>query len=308
MPRLTVGNFNTWSGCAAEKLGSPNAVVEYIVSEASHHDFFYLNEVHYARKPLKKRFVETEKMGHRIGQIDLELGNRVEELVSNTHKVWFSSHFTANALHDRQESKLPVQYGNMLLVKKGVAASKNPRTFYLYGNGQLNNEDWQGGRFYGGRPGCRVGHTFTLQVGKKVLILVFVHGLWSKQGKIDITPRRIQNTQIAAAIRQAQSGLRLREKHVLLIGDLNYTSQMECLEDLLAKSEFGAGGGVNLNAEFGITDTRTKWYPADKPSREADFAIASQNLLPFVEEYSLYRQAPSDHAQQTVVLNFAPSP
>jgi endonuclease/exonuclease/phosphatase family metal-dependent hydrolase len=93
--------------------------------------------------------------------------------------------------------------------------------------------------------------------------------------------------------------------HILIVGDLNYTSDLEAMSSLLSnKDAFGADLGVNLTPNI---DSRTEWYPADKPTREANFVLGSSGAAHRIISIKIEnKNVHSDHAYFEVIYNILP--
>ena len=290
--------------------GERDHIVDYIVDRAQYYDVLALQEVHCSDEQFTGRFVSVKEPGHRPGPVDLKLGNRLIERLKKTHRITFVPHFKCTALHDYEATDLPVQYGNMLLVNKKRVQILRNGVEIIHGNGGLNTERLlREGTDVIGRAAARTANVVTIMVGKSVLTIAAVHGLHSRLGKIDTAARFAQSGQIARAIASQRSVLKLSRENpaTMVIGDLNYTSSMEALEKLLSDTNaFGIDGGSNLNAEFSITDGRSKWYPADKPTREAGFVLVSKATRALVADCTANPRVPSDHAEFDVTLNTSP--
>ncbi|MBY0537831.1 hypothetical protein K2P47_00345 [Patescibacteria group bacterium] len=304
---LVIGSWNTWSGCLADTLDHEEAVVEYTTDLVRNCDLLGLYEVHRPRQEIDVRFVQPRAPKGRPGRIDVELLKRVERVVADTHSMEFVAHFGTTALHDCEATDLPVDYGNALFVRHSLL--QRPYSFALdrfvvYGDGSLNSED---STTLKGRTASRKGMVATVQIGKEAVTIAFVHGLWTKKGKVDIPARTAQSACIAQGILHHRKRLNLNPKsgNILILGDLNYTSDLEAMAYLLHNEDaFGVGGGVNLTPHI---DSRTKWYPEDKPTREANFVLAS---APAAEKISTTHveneEVPSDHGYTMTIYTIAP--
>ena len=305
--RLTIGSWNAWSGCVAGTDGyhSDNAVVDFIAEEAGEFDIFGLYEVHCKRSTHPERFAMPRNPKGRPGPLDLELGDRLIARLKRTHRHLYVGNFTTSALHDCEASLIPVDYGNLVFIRREVQIQGTVRS-YIYGMGELNTEDRETRR---GRIASRRAIGLTVALGNHNLTMLFVHGVWSKHGKIDMPARLVQSSNMAKAIIAQRRRLKLDVVNpaTLIMGDLNYTSDLKAMEFLLDhKDAFGNQRGINLNSEFGILNTRTRHYPWDKPTREANFALVSQLTNQFVENYDSNDQVPSDHALLRLTLNTSP--
>ena len=306
--RLTVGSWNTWSGCLSDTCSDPEAVIKFAIERTRQCDIIGLYEVHEFRRECTERFVQPRSAKGRAGRIDLEFLKRVAAAVSDTHKLEFVAHFNQTALHDCEATDLPVDYGNAILVRKRLYKLPHKVVidrFLVYGVGDLNTEDSVTLR---GRPASRQGFLVTVQTDNQSLTVAFVHGLWTKRGKIDIPARLAQSTYIAQAIRhhRTRQNLRSDEMQTIVIGDLNYTSNLTAFQALLENpNAFGEGGGTNLTPNM---DTRTRWYPEDKPTRQANFIAASEaaRVRILSKRIEQGEEVLSDHAYLELVYNNSP--
>jgi endonuclease/exonuclease/phosphatase family metal-dependent hydrolase len=203
-------------------------------------------------------------------------------------------------LHDTEACRYPVGYGQATFVRQSAERQIIGQTFgSVYRQiGQANQEA------FGGSPSSKSAIVTTLRVKGKIITICNVHGFWSVRGKQDMSERFNQNIGIANMLmREVSTHSNYQEANVILSGDLNYHSAMQALDHLRCQSVFGVGNtGVNLNHQFLIDSTRTAHYPANKPSREADFIIASQALAPFVHRCWVDLNVPSDHGVLFVEL------
>ena len=306
---LRFGSFNTWSGCIPGSAGQRDHIVDFIVDLAHTFDYLVLHEVHVSNDSQTERFVPPRSPGHRPGPLDLKLGNRLMDRLKTTHRYMFAPHFNVTALHDYEATDLPVYYGNLVLIKRQVAIVRN-EVALIYGIGNVNTETLH--RETGhvtGRAGSRKANVTTIDTGYGHVTVAGVNGLHSRAGKIDSPARNAQSSQIAAVIAQQRKLLKLSgdEPHSLVLGDLNLTSENDALRKLLENpSAFGFSRGINLNDQFNITNTRTKWYPKSKSSREANFALASVGLAEQVTKYVVQRKTPSDHGYTDLTIEKKP--
>jgi hypothetical protein len=305
---LTIGSWNTWSGCLSDTCSDPEAVIKFAVEVTRRCDIIGLYEVHKLRRAHTERYVQPRSAKGRVGRIDLEFLERVAAAVSDTHKLEFVAHFNQTALHDCEATDLPIDYGNAILVRKHLY--KRPHKvvvdrFLVFGIGNLNTEDSVTLR---GRPASRQGFLVTVQTGNQSVTVAFVHGLWTRRGKVDMPARLAQSTYIAQAIHhhRTRQNLNSDEMQTIVIGDLNYTSNLTAFQALLEnKSAFGEGGGTNLIPDM---DTRTKWYPEDKPTRQANFIVTSgaSRVRILSQRIEQGDEVLSDHAYLELVYNNSP--
>ena len=302
---VRIGYLNAWAGCVDPGIGNCDHVVDFLVKAAHNHDILALSEVHVSGSPgSTPRFVCPRSPGHRLGPIDTELGNRLQARLEATHSFYYVAHFD-NALHDFEASTIPLQYGNVLLIKKQMNVVL-VEACTLHYNKELNSEQKLTNGTYIGRSAARKALIATFMVRNVPITLLTPHGLYSKQGKVDLASRFAQNGQMGVNIdSHLRRFQRNQEPHSIVMGDLNYAQPMMALENLLARKEiFGNTPGINMNAKYGIMDTRhPHWYPKSKPTREGNFLCVSSALLHYTNEFQVNYDTPSDHAMLTYSLS-----
>jgi len=289
---LTVKHFNTWSACLEQEL--KNEYWEFISRHAQNADILHFSEVHSCTSDVPSDYVNPEEAGHREGPIHIRQYQKLEELLRSTHILYFAPQI--KGLHDLDGSYQNVQYGNVTAVALGLTHDTETGMCYRKFN-KLNEQD------IGGKPASKsIQSVFVLKEGQWYQSIHY-HGHWDNRGKIDTKQRFIQAQTVLNFAKQH------REKdmcgiwdtaQVILGGDFNITSKCEVLETLRKSNLFGDDSGVVLNHLFKIDDTRTKWYPDNKPHREANFVITNyeERFLGF----GIDQTAPSDHAMITTVL------
>lgn len=308
--QLSIGSLNTWSNCIPRIAGQKDEFIDYLVSLARSLDILCLQEVHFYRIQPKVRFHHSKEPKGRPGPLDLELGNRLVERLKKTHHWYFTSHFE-NAYHDCEATDERISYGNLVFIKKGfkpIAYNSHP----IYSLNKLNDERVAPDKGIGGTPASRSAQIFTVMFDNEPITIEHVHGLWSRSGKVDIPARTAQSAAIKHGVTQHRRILKLdmNDPAVLIIGDLNKTSAMKTLQEILAPhGAFGMNPGLDLNKgqpdNFNrpiITDTRTKWYPSGTNPREADYALVSQKLEALVHSYMVDPKVSSDHALLLLTL------
>lgn len=125
--------------------------------------------------------------------------------------------------------------------------------------------------------------TLATEVG--TLSVANFHGLWiPNYGKADAPERIAQSRSINAVLDETPL------PHIIA-GDFNLNPDTKSL-DILEK------GRKNLIKEYGITDTRTKYY--EKPSRFADYAFVSTGVS--VNSFEVPDVPVSDH--RPMILDF----
>ncbi len=264
-------------------------------------DAFMFQEVHYAHDDDVPVELFPNEPGNRgANPIRGRLHQEMATWFGPDYDGYFAPQIT-NYLHDLESTSHNVSYGQSLFVRRGADIRVRHLTKgCVYRNfGDINEEA------AGGKPAAKSMIAVTLEfAGKQTLTIGNVHGFWSSLGKIDMPERFVQNRGITSMLMQHNhchtGGHTMAE--ILLIGDLNYTSQMQALANLRAEAIFGVGGGIVLNHRHAIKDTRTKHYP--KETREADFAIISQQLDRRSTRFSVDADFPSDHAALVVEIDY----
>jgi hypothetical protein len=303
--KLTIASLNAWAGCAVvDMVYNYNHVVKFLVETANKVDVFCLQEVHYSVRGGHQRFIDVEKPGHRIGPIDTHLGNRIEMSLCKTHHVFFTPHFNEFALHDYQSTDLPIQYGNMMIIKKGINIVR--QSFYLtYGDGGLSSQVKRSKTTCTGQPASRRMQMMTMAVDGQLLTIANLHGLHSKLGKDVSVPAHLsQASQIKRGLIKHSNnrGIGLVDIPKLLVGDFNLVAGMAGFDKILEGFDYSFGKGVDLNSKYGITDTRTALYPKDKAVRVADYAISSSWFVDKIVSYTTEENVPSDHKMLQLIL------
>lgn len=121
-------------------------------------------------------------------------------------------------------------------------------------------------------------HWLECRVDQKTYAILNVHGLWNGQGKGD-SPDRILQSQ---RIKRFMDSFTLPK---ILCGDFNLkpgTESFQILEE----------GLNNLITQYGITSTRTSYYP--KEEKFADYMLCSEDIR--VNTFKVLPEEVSDHA------------
>ncbi len=293
---LTVKHFNTWAASLAYE-HRPD-YFNYLREHADDADVLHLSEVHSCTDDTVPEFVMPEDKGHRIDPLHVKQLQRLQQVLSDTHDV----HFVAQlrGLHDLDDSQQSVLYGNVTCVRKGLMY--DIKEAVVFGNfGDLNTEH------AGGTPAAKSAHSILLIKDGKCYQSGHTHGHWHRNGKVDTPHRFMQFTRFMEFLdnhRTADPTGMFADALVIAGGDFNLTSECEALEVMRQASSF-VGDGVILNHEFAepgqTLETRTGWYPKEKPHREANFVIVDPRA--YVEYFSVDDSAPSDHCMITTVLS-----
>ncbi len=258
-----------------------SGIADYIYRFADKVDIFCLSEVHHILYPPHDAAMRiTPKKGKADRQHSLTLFDQIEKRLG----TFFTGQHAANirGLHDLEESNHLLDYGQATFWRKGY----RPET---YRTGTLHRPF---GQFNDGLPASRTIVSCTVMANGRRILIGHMHGLWDPSGKIDTDSRRLQSQRALEFLKAHQVYEAWGEPlPVIFGGDLNLTSECESLQMLAEDAVFGSGGGVVLNHQFKVTDTRTRHYK--KPVREADFVIASPDLK---AKLTIDYQVPSDHA------------
>ncbi len=289
MPKTTLLSFNSWSG-------SVPGFHSFLSNATRQADYLALQEVHRARHSRVPKLIMPQDPGSRSHPIRAHLARQLDERLSSRWLTIFTPHI--DGCHDC-ESDERLQFGQYTAIRTQSFETICTARKFIYGrHNQFNTEQT------GGTPCGKVaiGNLLRRIGTDEYLAVVNVHGFWSQHSKRDMMERYEQNEGINALIERLRDRAPTDRVHVVVLGDLNYTSRMMALYDLAHQPGFGAGGGVILNHEYDITDTRTRLY--GKPIREADFAIVSRSLLPKVDNFQVHLDdVPSDHGLLELTLN-----
>lgn len=118
--------------------------------------------------------------------------------------------------------------------------------------------------------------------GRDIIVGNF-HGLWKEGfGKGDCGERFLQSRRLIDFVNSQACP-------VILCGDFNLDPEAESMKFFERET-----GMRNLVTEYGITDTRTRFYPASKPSRFADYIFVSPDID--VLDFKVMPDVISDHA------------
>lgn len=280
---VIVVSLNTESGC---RPGFHEYFEDYI--HRVQPDIVALQEVHKPGATSVPVIYMPEDPGKRIYPMRLHL--YIELMERHQHEYHFVYGGNIYGLHDLEAAPFPVQFGQVMMVKKSSFHIGHKRIGLVYGSeGSFNTEH------SGGKPCAKAAITLLLTHIKTQakLLITNVHGFWSIHGKKDLPARYMQNfgivSQMGSVLAAAPTTL------ILCVGDLNYRSDMGALEHLRAQPEFGVNGQV-LNHQFGITRTRTDHYGNWQNEPEADFMIASSELAVYADDLTPHMDVPSDHA------------
>lgn len=267
MPQLKMQFLNTWAGCVWN-----NGLKDYLLAsvlEGTH--IFGLQEVHFNTERQREAFVQPENPGHRVGPILTSQLNELQEMFSGTYRIFFAE-YAYRCLHDVERINESVYPGNAILIRYDLPIV-GYRSAMMYGQFDQIND---GRSHYCARTIQGVIVWFNNQP-----YLIFnIHGIWTGNGKADCSERTKQTASVSNFMQEMfdqscrDTGL---VPKIILGGDFNLTSDTEAFRGLLRGKVFGDGGAINLNNQFGVKNTRTHLYPADKKVLEADYILVSRN-------------------------------
>lgn len=123
-----------------------------------------------------------------------------------------------------------------------------------------------------------------LRLAGRPVTVINLHGLWNGQGKTD-SPERLEQFRKVKAFVKAIRGA------TIVCGDLNIlptTQSLALLEEDLR----------NLIKVYGITSTRTRWYP--HADGFADYVLVSPDV--FIEAFQVLDEDISDHTPLLVTV------
>lgn len=288
---LVVVSFNTESG------GRPHFddYVKTLVTEKSP-DVIAFQEVHHATKTSAPRFFMPKDPGKRKHPIRLHLFAELKKLLGEDYKAYYTPHLVG--VHDLEPCDYDGRYGQALFVHTRCVV----RFFwsdFIFGSYNQFNTEYQNGKPAGK---AALGVSLLIPSGQQV-ILSNIHGFWSRLGKVDMPERFVQNEGINHHLKRIKSAV-ANDSFVICVGDLNYRSDLQALEDLRLQPMFGAYGGVVLNHTFGVACTRTSHYDKVALEPEADFMIACQKLADHAVYLKTDFDAPSDHSPLTARFVF----
>ncbi|MAZ56443.1 hypothetical protein CL653_01495 [bacterium] len=290
-----------------ERGGRPG-FLDYVRALGEHKqpEIILFQEVHRSFDPSLPEEVDlNDRPGYNSTPIRPHLFEELGEALPG-YTSWFAPQIVGH-YHDVCARDVDVAYGQAMFVREGsqlVVASQASEVVYRQFSEQNNEVQKEDGTWTGGLS-AKSAQAVTVYVGNSSLVVANTHGPWSVRGKVDL-PARLEYNQGLNRLLMGQVGQLgdHAEQNVLLLGDLNYVTGMQALKNLRCQGVFGANGsGVCLNHEFGLKETRTKFYPASKPHREADFGIVSSKLVPSVTKVYVDMHTPSDHAAYFVELD-----
>lgn len=260
---LTIMFLNTWAGSLEEDL------FPYIHEQAKSVDIFCLQEVHRCTDLGAPDFLDAGNKGHRQHPLAIKQFDFLKKLLPD-HDGYFAPQLDQH-LHDLESTEVDVMYGNAMFIRSSLRLIGFNSGMVFRKFNQPND----------GMPASRSIQAASILYKENAYVVGHFHGLWKKDGKADCSERSMQShnacTFISHAVERccADSG---KFPKLIFGGDFNLLSENASFKKLLASSAFANGGGRNLNCEYGVRDTRTPYYPKDKPTREADFVLVSHSV------------------------------
>lgn len=273
--------LNTWGG-------NVPGYFDWAIETYRQADLICLSEVHNHFGP-EETFTFPAKTS-RAGPVMLKQFQRLQQALIDTHDGYFSEAY--RGYHDCDDSAQTPQ-GIAMFMRRTLRVSGHCTDVIAGTYGRHWNQNTN-------TSACRVIQSCQVEFGQKRFLVAHLHGLWTPEGKIDSAQRDTQNNKIIfhLARRMREFG---RDENgncpsIILGGDFNYTNQMNAFAKIAESTLFGPDGAIILNecVDDGY-DTRTKFYPDSKPTRQADWVFASSNLQNRCLLH-IDRSVPSDHA------------
>jgi endonuclease/exonuclease/phosphatase family metal-dependent hydrolase len=294
--------WNVWSGGHADFFTDFMRVAEHPQTAV-----LCLQEVNHAfdedeGKPRTPLLAYPQNPGGRgKNGMRLRLFEELQHLLAGEYEGYFAPQLRGY-LHDCEASQYDVAFGQAMFIRRGIPHGPVTSSFSYgtkyQGNTERRLPDF--GNVVVGKKSSKSIQLVQLTCADTPVILGNVHGFWSMAGKVDCAERFVQNEQIGAAFEAYWRAHCRGHPPMLLVGDLNYTSNMVALSDLATRISHNGTSGEVLNRRFGVTDTRTKLY--NKPVREADYVIACPDAAALVRNLVVEHDAASDHARLRVTL------
>ncbi|MSR71391.1 MAG: endonuclease/exonuclease/phosphatase family protein [Candidatus Taylorbacteria bacterium] len=243
--------LNTWGGKVTKPLTK-------FITEHIDIDIFCFQEVfHDAKKKTRGDFIGAH----------LELYTHLQSLLPN-HSSFFSS-------------TVDDYYGNASFVKKD---------FDVHSSGDIRIFE---NPAYSGKGGNHMRKMLWLEIsggklGKNMIAILNVHGLWNGKGKSD-TPDRIEQSK---RIKEFMDSMKIPK---ILCGDLNLLPHTESLKMLEKNMQ-------NMIKEYKVTSTRTSLYTRAETNGEfADYIFLSPNFK--VHDFKVLPDEVSDHSPLYLEFN-----
>lgn len=280
---LRIMSLNCWAGQHYADL------MKYLLQASYNCDVICLQEVHRCLDDTAVDRVMPQDPGTRTHPIRIKLFQELEQMLSSNFDCYFAPQLSGY-LHDLERSEMNVEYGNAMFIRKGLNMQAYESAIVF---GEFNQPNEQ---LVGGLPSAKSGQLVSLLHRKQIHIISHFHGHWDQDGKVDTVHREQQSARVLEWLEGEKNNFPNQKIQLALMGDFNYTSDMQALARLRDSTVFGKTGGRHLNK--GLL-TRTRYYtdnPAKKKSsKEAGHVIVSHGLA---NESDLFidLEAPSDHA------------
>lgn len=219
-------------------------------------DIFCLQEIWSAPyEDLEGRAAGGQTIDH--DQVMVYGMQEISELLSG-HFSYFRPHF----LDD---------YGLAMLVKKDLEVTEEGEVFVHKHKGYVPEGDL-------GNHARNIQYV-SLEVSGKPLTVINFHGLWNGNGKTDSEDRITQSKNILEFTKNISGDF-------VLCGDFNLLPETESIKML------EASGLKNLIKEYGVTSTRTSYYP--KEEKYADYVLVTKEV--HAKDFKVLPEEVSDHA------------
>lgn len=246
---LRIVFLNTWGGRIYEPL------IEYLQKVDA--DVYCLQEV-MSTPELPDDALFPESDTEYFARVNLY--RNIEAALPEHHGMFFP--FCRGFINDSQQTVDPIQYGIATFVRRTMPITASRSEFTI---GQFRREPYpERSPMSRNMHAMRVYHPL---LGREYLV-AHTHGLWLPAGKGDCPERDKQMCSIVSLL-QAMSK---KDDAVIFGGDLNLLPDSRTFADLRRI------GLADLVTGRNITDTRTSYYPQDKPSRYADYAFVSETV------------------------------
>ncbi len=237
-------------------------LMDFIQSHSKDVDVFSFQEMLYGNEP---DFTPIDK-----GRINLfsEIVSRLPEFVPYKY-VSASDYF--------QHEPISFGAGQTIFVRKSIIV-KDTGGFYCFKETPVLA--MEGGKLTGNFQWIE------LEVAGMSIFIGNLHGVWLEgSGKVD-SPERFEQSQKIKDFMNSKTGKKI------ICGDFNLNPDGKSIEMLEV-------GMKNLVKEYGITSTRSKFYP--KESKFADYILISPDIQ--VKDFQVLQDAVSDHLPLTLEFN-----
>lgn len=243
---MRIVSLNTWGGAMLDPL------CRFIEREGPKTDVFLLQEVPNGPHPgiIRKKAVAN-------------LLNRLRPLLPDHEAI-----FDASTEYEINEGEPVVPFGLATMVRRTLLPSSSSIT-YTHGVYATNAD--------GSAP--RLVQVLTWDRGHRPLTIINIHGLYTKEGKIDTPARVAQNAKLLRLLDAAGD-------RVVLMGDFNLNPDTACLAALM-------DGHRELVLESGVATTRSSAYEHRDSVPFADYCIVGKGID--VRSFGVLPDEVSDH-------------